>query len=243
MNREQLLVGGVLVVAIFLFLSNTEINRGMTGFMVKEFCGKEYQKVREQCGGTGDEKAPGCLSVNYEYRKCLAITGQENQKHARECGYIATGRKRCNSARDNALHNQVLKEMRDPANTFCKPLWLTEKSCGVGEICASGECVGKPCASSIDCVKYGGRACHEGRCVLYCEDSDEKNKDNEFKKGRTISLVGRKKVEEDFCFNQDTLIEWFCDPTYDVNRPGVKYINYDKVFCDSGCSQGACKKP
>jgi len=238
MNREQALVGVVAVVAAILILSNSE----MTGFSVKNACGREYQKVQEHCRGTGDEKAPGCLAANYEYRQCLAAHGSQRQKDGRECSYVATGKKRCNSARDNAMHNQVLKEMLDPTNSFCKPLWLTEKSCSVGELCASGACVGRPCASSIDCVKYGGMACREGRCVAYCEDSDEKEKNGEFKKSRTISIVGRKKVEEDFCFNQDTLIEWFCDPTYDVNRQGVKYINYEKVFCDSGCFQGACRK-
>ncbi|MDO8642867.1 MAG: hypothetical protein Q7R76_04780 [Candidatus Woesearchaeota archaeon] len=243
MRRETILTILLILSAVWFFLlANGELP---TGTVVWNPCANEGTKLKRMCSSdTSDE----CTLAKEKYWLCATAQKQEPvlppKKLPQNCELKETGKKRCDNDPIVGLgigYDKVLKELRDSKNSECTTKWVLDKYCEAGTTCKGSSCVGVSCVANRNCIQYNGKGCKDGTCVFYCEDSDEKEKYTEFKKGRTISLVGKKKVEEDFCFNDKMLIEWFCDPTYDTNRPGVKFINYEKVRCEHSCSEGACK--
>lgn len=242
MRRETILVIVLIISAVWFFLlANGQLP---TGAAVWNPCASEVAKMKRMCSSDASD---GCTVAKEKYWLCTAAQKQETmlplQKIVQNCELKETGKKRCDNDQAVGLgigYDKVLKELKDQKNSACNT-WALDKYCEAGTTCKGGSCVGVSCVANRNCVPYNGKGCKEGTCVSYCEDSDEKEKNVKFKKGRTISFVGKKKVEEDFCFSDTMLIEWFCDPTYDANRPGVKLINYERVQCKNSCSEGACK--
>lgn len=242
MRRETILMVVLAMSAVWFFLlANGHLP---TGAAVKSPCAGEVLDMTRICSGGA---SPECAMARENYRLCMMAQEKKTwlPPPSQDCELKETGKKRCDNEQTIGLgrgYDKVLKELKDPKKSACNAQWALDQYCETGTTCKGGNCVGVSCATNRDCTRYNGRACREGICVAYCEDSDEKNPQPNAKKGVTKSFIGRARTEDDFCFNQDTLVEWFCDPAYDPNRPGVKYINYDKVFCDNGCFQGACRK-
>lgn len=241
MRRETILVIVLAVSAVWFFLlANGQLP---TGSAVKNPCAGDVLEMTRMCSGGA---TPECAVARENHRLCMMA--QEKKvwlpQRPQKCAFKETSKKRCDNDQSRGLgtgYDRVLKELKDPSASACGVQWMLAEICEPGTTCKGGSCAGVSCATNRDCIRYNGRVCKDGRCVSYCEDSDEKNARPTVVKGTTKSFFGRQKTEEDFCFNQDTLIEWFCDPTYDLNRPGVKYMNYDKVPCENGCYQGGCK--
>ncbi len=240
MKRETLITFVLGLVLIVVFMQNSD-DFPLTGSAVVDSCEARFHAVGRTCS-RGD--TPDCTFAREELRVC-----REQQRAAKlaatkvkirpDCTYEETGEKRCDVPTSDGVY-RVLKELRDSTNSKCLATWAFAQDCAPGEVCKNGACEGKRCSINADCVAFGGKGCYEGKCVSYCEETDAGARQH-FIKGTTTSFVGKKKGEEDYCFDHTMLVEWFCDPTYDVNRPGVRYINYEKIRCENGCSEGACR--
>jgi hypothetical protein len=83
--------------------------------------------------------------------------------------------------------------------------------------------------ATLDCPD--GYACDDGECIVTdeCEETDDGNDEYEF---GTTTFGGYD--YEDYCDDDETLIEFFCDGDYS--------IDYDEIECDSGyeCDDGEC---
>lgn len=242
MRRETVLSIVLVISAVWFFM----LAKGAlpTGAAVKNPCAGDVLEMTRMCSGGA---TPECAVARENYRLCAAAQQKKTwlSPPPQNCALEETGKKRCDNEQTVGLgkgYDKVLKELKDPKKSACNAQWALDHYCGPGTTCKGGSCMGMSCATNRDCIRYNGRACKDGVCVAYCEDSDEKTAQPSLKKGSAKGFFGRTRTEEDFCFNQDTLVEWFCDPTYDLNRPGVKYLNYEKVFCDNGCYQGVCRK-
>ena len=239
MNERAVIVVLVFVALSVIFLNNQHLS--ITGYAVQDPCAALHDKTGTICQKGASQ---ACTTAREDLRQCVAHQQQtrlEKKPVAKQdCSYKETGKKRCDTSGKDDVSMRILKELKDANNSRCLPRWIADQTCGPGTTCKEGACVGRSCASNSDCVKYNGMACNDGRCVSYCDDIDA-GKNAYFIKSTTTSFVGKTRPEEDYCFNQDTLVEWFCDNQYDFNRPGVRFMNYEKASCENGCAEGACR--
>ncbi len=230
----------IAVLAIVAMLSITIFSEtGITGFTIKEkeVCRPLFQQVGELCASGA---STDCTFARHELEQCrakvAAIKKQPKPQYQEECNFKATGNLRCSNPQgDVTVKPHVMKELRDKDNKNCNAQWVFSKFCTDGTQCKRGKCMEKTCSRFRDCDF--GKACEDGYCKQLCKDSDGLNT---FTKGVGKSYRSDDRLEEDYCFNDKYVIEWFCDGDFDPNRPGVHYLNYRKLRCTDGCFNGKC---